>query len=41
MRVHIKEELEYALDKPVDVIRYRERMNTFLKNRIDREAVYV
>ena len=41
MRVHIKEELEEALDKPVDVIRYRERMNTFLKNRIDREAVYV
>ncbi|MBC6472640.1 MAG: nucleotidyltransferase domain-containing protein [Hormoscilla sp. GM102CHS1] len=41
MKVHIKEELEYALDKPVDVIRYRERMNTFLKNRIDREAVYV
>jgi len=41
MRVHIKEELEEALDKPVDVIRYRERMNTFLKNRIDLEAVYV
>lgn len=41
MRVHIKEELEEALDKPVDVIRYRERMNTFLKTRIDREAVYV
>lgn len=41
MRVHIKEELEEALDKPVDVIRYRERMNTFLKRRIDLEAVYV
>ncbi|MBC6480650.1 MAG: nucleotidyltransferase family protein [Hormoscilla sp. GM7CHS1pb] len=41
MRVHIKEELEEALDKPVDVIRYRERMNTFLKRQIDLEAVYV
>lgn len=41
MRVHIKEELENALDKPVDVIRYRERMNTFLKRRIDLDAVYV
>ena len=39
--VHIKEELEEALDCPVDVIHYRERMNSFLKKRINQEAVYV
>ncbi len=39
--VHIKEELEEALDCPVDLIHYRERMNSFLKKRINEEAVYV
>ena len=39
--VHIKEELEEALACPVDVIHYRERMNSFLKKRINKEAVYV
>jgi predicted nucleotidyltransferase len=39
--VHIKEELEAALSCPVDVIHYRERMNGFLKKRINKEAVYV
>lgn len=39
--VNIKEELENALNKPVDLIRYKERMNAYLKTRIDREAVYV
>ena len=39
--VHIKEEIEKTLDKPVDLVRYRERMNPYLKCRIDREAIYV
>jgi len=39
--VHIKDELEEALDCPVDIIHYRERMNPFLKKRINKEAVYV
>jgi uncharacterized protein len=39
--VHIKEELEGLLNKPVDIIRKRERMNPYLKKRIERDAVYV
>ena len=39
--VHVKEELEQALHEQVDIVHYRERMNTFLKHRIDQEAVYV
>ena len=39
--VHIKETLEEAFQRPVDVIHYREKMNPFLKKRIDRDAVYV
>lgn len=39
--VGIKQELEELLHLPVDVVRYRERMNPFLKGRISREAVYV
>ena len=39
--VHIKEALEERLKMPVDVIRYRNMMNSRLKARIDREAVYV
>ncbi len=39
--VHIKEDLEKRLKMPVDVIRYRKMMNSRLKARIDREAVYV
>ena len=39
--VHIKETLEQAFDGPVDIIHYRERMNAFLKDRIDQEAIYV
>lgn len=38
--VHIKEALEENFQMPVDVIRYRELMNKYLKARIDREAVY-
>lgn len=39
--VHIKELLEDAFDLPVDLVRYRDRMNPFLKRRIERDALYV
>lgn len=39
--VTIKNELEKLLGKPVDIVRYRNKMNVFLKKRIDRDAVYV
>jgi len=38
--VHIREELEASLGRPVDIVQYRERMNAFLKEHIDKEAVY-
>jgi len=38
---HIKEELEAELHMSVDIVRYREKMNPFLKDRIDKEGVYV
>ena len=37
----IKNELEDMLAAKVDLVPYDERMNTFLKSRIDRGAVYV
>jgi len=40
MLVGIKTELEERLQRPVDIVTYRENMNQFLKNRIDGEAVY-
>ena len=39
--IGIKQELEELLRVPVDVIRFRDRMNLLLKKRIEREAVYV
>ncbi len=39
--VHIKEELEADYQTKVDIVHYREKMNTFLKKRIDTEAVYI
>ena len=38
--VHVKEHLEQAFGAPVDLIRRREHMNPFLRERIDRDAVY-
>ncbi len=38
--VHLKAELERILHFPVDLVRYRERMNPLLKKRIEKEAVY-
>jgi len=37
----IKSDLEAKLNCPVDLVPYGKHMNTFLKNRIDRDAVYV
>ncbi len=39
--VHIKEELERLFNKSVDIIRKREKMNPFLKKRIEKDAQYV
>ncbi len=39
--VHIKEDIECLVQKHVDIIRMRENMNHFLKERIEREGVYV
>ncbi|MCD4812485.1 nucleotidyltransferase domain-containing protein [bacterium] len=39
--VHIKQDLEKQLHQHVDIVRLRERMNPFLKKRIEKEAVYV
>jgi uncharacterized protein len=39
--VHIKEELEALLNKPVDLVRSRAAMNPYLKKRIERDAQYV
>lgn len=39
--IGIKQDLEEQLRLPVDIVSYREHMNPFLKNRIDREAFYV
>ena len=40
MLAGIKQDLEERFHMPVDIVRYRENMNQFLKNRIDRESVY-
>lgn len=39
--VNLKEDLEELLHTKVDLIRYRLRMNSLLKKRIDNEAHYV
>lgn len=41
MFVHLKEELEDLFGVKVDIVRYRERMNNYLKKRIDEDAIYV
>jgi len=41
LTVHLKEELEQYFNKHVDVVRYREKMNPYLKDRINSEAIYV
>ncbi len=39
--IGIKQDLEEQLHRPIDIVSYREKMNKFLKQRIDKEAVYV
>lgn len=39
--VGLKQELELLLNRPVDIVRYRQQMNSFLRERIDKEAIYV
>lgn len=39
--VGIKQMIEEQLQAKVDIVRYRNRMNKALKNRIDKEALYV
>ena len=39
--IGIKQDLEEQLRCPVDIVRYREKINAFLKQRIDQEAIYV
>ncbi|MEL7141605.1 MAG: nucleotidyltransferase domain-containing protein [Cyanobacteria bacterium J06643_4] len=37
----LREDLVELLERPVDVIRYRERMNPTFKARLEQKAVYV
>lgn len=39
--VHIKEELHNLLSSSVDIVRIRDKMNPYLKKRIEQEALYV
>jgi predicted nucleotidyltransferase len=39
--IGIKQDLEALLNMPVDIVRYRNSMNKYLKQRIDTDAVYV
>ncbi len=40
MMVHIKNLFEQELHCPVDIVNYQDHMNSFLKSRIDKDAVY-
>ena len=39
--VHIKDDIEHRVKKHVDIIRMREKMNPYLRERIEKDAVYV
>ena len=39
--IGIKQDLEEQFSVPVDIVSYRERMNDYLKSRIEDEALYV
>ena len=39
--VHFKGEIEGSLKRRVDIVRLRDKMNPFLKKRIEQEAIYV
>lgn len=37
----LKEELERMFKHSVDIVRYRERMNPYLRQQIEKEGIYV
>ena len=39
--VHVKEDLEERVHAHVDIVRVREKMNPFLKARIEKDGIYV
>ena len=39
--VHLKEDLQNLFKTNIDIIRVRDKMNPYLKRRIDKEAIYV
>ena len=39
--IHMKDDLETTLGRRVDIVRIREFMNKTLKNRIEKEGIYV
>ncbi|MFT5661591.1 MAG: putative nucleotidyltransferase [Sulfurimonas sp.] len=39
--VHIKDELQKLFSNSIDIVRIRERMNPYLKSRIEKESIYV
>ncbi len=39
--VHVKNDLEQALGRHIDIVRLREKMNPFLKERIEKEGINV
>ncbi len=39
--VHIKDELAELMSSSIDIVRVRDTMNPYLKNRIEKEAIYV
>ena len=39
--IGIKQLLEEQLDRPVDIVRYQQKMNPALRERINRDAIYV
>ena len=39
--IGIKQDLEEELKRSVDIVRYRQKMNAFLKTKIEKEAIYV
>jgi predicted nucleotidyltransferase len=41
MLVHIKDELQNMFKKSIDIVRVRQKMNPYLKKRIEKEAIYV
>lgn len=39
--VHLKDIIEARVNRPVDIVRVREKMNPYLRERIERDAHYV